>query len=178
MKTFRVASRSFKQAIISGGRVIMTTADESRLLNSLYVKTIDGGHRSRSSIVMLCSTYVSKGLNSETPGWPYVVVFSFRVFSNKGTRQISSTSRWRLFDHNAHITVVSCGGDEPVLGKSITVRRRTSAHARSRANTACRRFISCKLLCSIEKTILAKFSAASPQAEAPVPSLLYWRVPL
>jgi len=39
MKTFRVESRSFKQAIISGGRVIMTTADESRLLNSLYVKT-------------------------------------------------------------------------------------------------------------------------------------------
>jgi hypothetical protein len=46
MKTFRLASRSFKQAMISGGRVIMTTADESRLLNSLYVKTIIGviGH--------------------------------------------------------------------------------------------------------------------------------------
>jgi hypothetical protein len=44
MKTslFWVASRSFKQAIISGGRVIMTTADESRLLNSLYVKSIIG----------------------------------------------------------------------------------------------------------------------------------------
>jgi len=41
-KTFRVVSRSFKQAIISGGRVIMATADESRLLNSLYVKTIIG----------------------------------------------------------------------------------------------------------------------------------------
>ena len=38
-KTFRFVRRSFKQAIISGGRVIMTTADESRLLNSLYVKT-------------------------------------------------------------------------------------------------------------------------------------------
>ena len=28
-----------------------------------------------------------------------------------------------------------------------------------------------------EETILAKFGAASPQAEAPVPSLLYWLVP-
>ena len=40
MNTFRVASCSFKQAIISGGRVIMMTADEPKLLNSLYVKTI------------------------------------------------------------------------------------------------------------------------------------------
>jgi hypothetical protein len=36
---------------------------------------------------------VSNDLNSETPGRPYVVVFSFKVFSNKGTQQISSTSR-------------------------------------------------------------------------------------
>jgi hypothetical protein len=42
MKMFRVESRSFKQAMISGGRVIMTTADELRLLNSLYEKTIVG----------------------------------------------------------------------------------------------------------------------------------------
>jgi 3-dehydroquinate synthase class II len=49
---------------------MMATADESMLLNS-----------------------VSKDLNSETPERPYVVVASFRVFSNKGTRQISSTSK-------------------------------------------------------------------------------------
>jgi hypothetical protein len=84
----------------------MATADESKLLNSLYVKTINGGHQSLSSPAITC-TYVSKDVNSETPGWPYVLVFSFRVFSNKGTRQISSTSRWRLPDHNAHIAVVS-----------------------------------------------------------------------
>jgi hypothetical protein len=42
MKMFRVVSRSFKQAIISGGRVIITTADELSLLNSLYEKTIVG----------------------------------------------------------------------------------------------------------------------------------------
>ena len=42
MKTSRIAcgslSRSFKQAITSGGRVIMPIADESILLNSLYTK--------------------------------------------------------------------------------------------------------------------------------------------
>ena len=92
MKTFRVASRSFKQAIISGGRVIMATAEESKMLNSLYVKTIDGGYQSLSSLA-ITSTYVSKDVNSETPGWPYVLVISFRVFSNRGTRQISPTSR-------------------------------------------------------------------------------------
>ena len=70
----------------------MTTADESRLLNSLYVESIIGGHRLLSSITMPC-TYVSRDLKSETPGWPYVVVFSFNLFSNKGMRQISSTSR-------------------------------------------------------------------------------------
>ena len=42
MSLLRVASRSFKQAMISGGQVIMTTADELRLLNSLYVKSIIG----------------------------------------------------------------------------------------------------------------------------------------
>jgi hypothetical protein len=55
IKTFRVASRSFKQAIISGGRVMTTTADESRLLKSLCMKTIIGviGHRSNSNVVYL-----------------------------------------------------------------------------------------------------------------------------
>jgi hypothetical protein len=59
--------------------------------------------------------------------------------------------------------------------RRILKSRRTSAH--SRANTACRRAVSFRPSCSIEKTILAKFSAASPHAEAPVPSLLYWLVP-
>ena len=40
MKTFLFVSRNFKQAMISGGRVIMTTADESRALNSLCTKTV------------------------------------------------------------------------------------------------------------------------------------------
>ena len=48
MKTFRVTrgslSRSFKQAITSGGRVIMAIADEPKLLNSLY--TIKNNRRS------------------------------------------------------------------------------------------------------------------------------------
>jgi hypothetical protein len=44
------------------------------------------------STAMLC-TYLSRELNSETPGRPYVVDFSIRVFSNKGMWQISSTSR-------------------------------------------------------------------------------------
>src|ERR1700747_791765 len=75
------------------------------------------------------------------------------------------------------MAMVSCGGYEPVLGrdKGLLKHRSTSAHAR--ANTACRRVVSRKPLRSIEKTILAKFSAASPQAEAPVPSLLYWLMP-
>ena len=89
MKTFRGVSRNFKQAMISGGRVMMATADESRLLNSLYART-DISHCVQTTFT---HTYVSKDLNSETPGWPYVVVLSFRVFSNKGMRQISSTSK-------------------------------------------------------------------------------------
>jgi hypothetical protein len=67
----------------------MATADESRLLNSLYKRTVIG-HCVRPGPNR---TYVSRDLNSETPGRPYEVVLSFRVFSNKGTRQISSTSR-------------------------------------------------------------------------------------
>jgi len=40
MKMFRVESRSFKQAIISGGRVIITTAEELSLLNSLFYEKV------------------------------------------------------------------------------------------------------------------------------------------
>jgi hypothetical protein len=85
----------------------MATADESMLHKSLdtsiFVST------PLVKVVMLCS-HGSKVLNSETPGWPYEVVFtSFKVFANNGTAQISSTSRWRLLDHDAHIAVVSCG---------------------------------------------------------------------
>ena len=53
MSRFQVASSNFKQAIISGGRVIMTTADESRLLNSLYVET-----STRSSVIEFNSNAV------------------------------------------------------------------------------------------------------------------------
>ena len=38
MKTVRLLSRSFKQAMISGGRVIMATADESMSHSSLNTK--------------------------------------------------------------------------------------------------------------------------------------------
>jgi len=81
IKTLQGASRSFKQAMTSGGRVIMATADESRLLNSLYAETVIG----HCVQTVFNNTYVSKDPNSETPGRPYVVVSSFRVFSNKGT---------------------------------------------------------------------------------------------
>ena len=64
MKTFRGVSRNFKQAMISGGRVMMVTADESRLLNSLYART-DISHCVQTTFT---HTYVSKDLNSETPG--------------------------------------------------------------------------------------------------------------
>lgn len=83
----------------------MATADESMLHRSLD-KRISVSYCVK--VAMPCS-HVSKVLNSETPGWPYEVVFSFKVFSNNGTRQISSTSRWRLLDHDAHIAVVSYG---------------------------------------------------------------------
>ena len=61
----------------------MPIADESRLLNSLYTMTVDGRKSDIPFSPMSC-TYVSKDLNSEAPGWPYEVVFSFKVFSNKG----------------------------------------------------------------------------------------------
>ena len=90
IKMLRAVSRSFKQARISGGRVIIATAEDSRLLNSLDTGIIIG-----NCVQSQCGriTYVSKDLNSETPGRPYEVVFSFKVFSNKGILEISSTSR-------------------------------------------------------------------------------------
>ena len=112
MKTVRLLSRNFKQAMISGGRVIMATADESMLHSSLDTG-IFVSYCVQGAIVPC--THVSKDLNPETPGSPYVVVFSFKVLSNNGTRQISSTSRWRLPDHDAHIAVVSWG-NKAVLG--------------------------------------------------------------
>ena len=71
----------------------MTTADESRLLNSLYTRTVDSRKSVNAfTVTAMPCTYVSKDLNSVTPGRPYLVVFSIRVFSNKGMWQISSTS--------------------------------------------------------------------------------------
>jgi hypothetical protein len=90
----------------------MATAVESRLLNSLFTRTI--GSRSLRSTPIPC-TYMSKILNSETPRSPCVVVFSFKVLSNSGMRQISSTSRRRLPDCNVHIAVASFG-DKGELG--------------------------------------------------------------
>ena len=67
MKTVRLLSRSFKQAMISGGRVIMATADESMLHSSLNTGMFVS-HCVQGAI-MPCA-HVSKVLNSETPGWP------------------------------------------------------------------------------------------------------------
>jgi len=99
MKTVWPLSRSFKKAMIPGGRVIMAIADEL-MLHSSFNMGIFVSHCVQGA--MPC-THVSKDLKPETPGWPYVVVLSFKVFSNSGTRQSSSTSRWGLPDHNAHI---------------------------------------------------------------------------
>ena len=90
----------------------MATAVESRLLNSLYTRTV--GNRSLRSFSIPC-TYMSRNLNSEIPGRPCVVVVSFRVFSNNGIRQISSTSRRRLPDRNVHMEEASFG-DKDKLG--------------------------------------------------------------
>ena len=92
--------------------MIMATADESMSHSSLNTG-IFVSHCVQGAI-MPC-THVSKVVNSETPGWPYVTVFSFKVFSNNGMRQISSTSRWRLPDRDAHIAVVSWG-NKAMLG--------------------------------------------------------------
>ena len=68
---------------------------------------------------------------------------------------------------------VASFGDKDELGYEGNYEDgRTSAH--SRVITACKRAVSCRPPSSIEKTILAKFSAAS---NALVPSLLYWLVP-
>jgi len=90
----------------------MAPADESMSHSSLNTG-IFVSHCVQGAI-MPC-THTSKVLISETPGWPYVVIFSFKVFSNNGTRQISSASGWRLPDHDAHIAVVSWG-NKAVLG--------------------------------------------------------------
>ena len=63
--------------------MIMATADESMSHSSLNTG-IFVSHRVQG-MIMPC-THVSKVLNSETPGWPYVAVFSFKVLSNNGTR--------------------------------------------------------------------------------------------
>jgi len=83
----------------------MATADESMLHRSLDTR-IFVSHCVK--VAMPCP-HMSNVLNSETPGWPYEVVLSFKDFANNGTRQISSTSRWRLPGHDAHIAVVSWG---------------------------------------------------------------------
>ena len=80
MKTVRLLSRNFKQVRISGGQVIMATADKSMSHSSLNTG-IFVSHCVQGAI-MPC-THVSKVLNSETPGWPYVVIFSFKVFSKQ-----------------------------------------------------------------------------------------------
>ena len=72
--------------------MVIATADELRLLNSLYARTVIG-HCVQPSLSLFNHTYVSKDSKRETSGRPCVVVFSFRVFSNKGMRQIYSTSK-------------------------------------------------------------------------------------
>jgi len=73
----------------------MATADESMSHSSLQVNTgMFVSHRVQGTIT-LC-THMSKVLDSETPSWPYVAIFSFKVLSNNGTRQISSTSRFYI----------------------------------------------------------------------------------
>ena len=95
-----------------------------------------------------------------------------QIFSNKETRQITSTCRRTLQDLDAHTTHTSGFGDEDESGKGNS--RKLSylcALASQHIRAAFRR-----PPCSIEKTILgAQFSAsaASPQAEAPVPSVLH-----
>jgi len=109
----------------------------------------------------------------------YLVVFSLKAFSNKGTRQVSSNPRRRLPGHRLHIAVASCN-DKVVFGyyrsKGRGQSRCSSAH--SRANTACSKVARFgRPPCSIKRAILTKLSAARLQAAAPVPSLLYWRGP-
>jgi hypothetical protein len=64
MKTLWVLIRSFKQAMVSRSRVMMETADDSRLLISLYKRIVI----SHSFEPQQSCAYVSKDLNSETPG--------------------------------------------------------------------------------------------------------------
>src|SRR5712675_3706842 len=97
-----------------------------------------------------------------------------------GSSQTRVRERYlRLLDEDCQTTVriLQLFPEEMIrlwLGKGYKSRR-TSAH--SRANTACSRAASRKPPCSIEKTTLAKCSAASPQAAVPAPSMLYRPVP-
>ena len=70
--------------------MIMATADESNLFNPLYTTAIRV--RLLGPDANPC-THVSRDVNPVTPGRPYVVVLIFKVFSNNGMRQVSSTSR-------------------------------------------------------------------------------------
>jgi hypothetical protein len=72
------------QATIPGERAITMAADDGKSFNSLH---------NHQSLVLYAMpfTYISEDMNSETPEWSYVIVFSSKDFSNKGIRHMSST---------------------------------------------------------------------------------------
>jgi hypothetical protein len=77
IKTFLAISRSFTQAMVPGGKAIMTTVDDWISSNSL-------NNRQSLFLVAMSYAYVNKDMNCETPGRRYLVALHARTFSNKG----------------------------------------------------------------------------------------------